>query len=126
MCPVTRWDFDMVNVSVLTDLCGKKELKDWGSVTSPIGNPISRQSGVLLFRNPDGSSEMGLWQCTPGEWRCDIERDEFCHFLAGRARYLSDSGEVIDIRPGTAAAFPRGWVGVCEVLETVRKVYMIG
>ena len=112
-------------VNTLVDLTGDKELVDWGAVELPIGETVSRTSGILLFRNPDGSSEMGLWQCSPGRWRCEIGRDEFCHFLSGRCRYTADDGQVIDILPGTAASFPRGWVGECEVHETVRKVYMI-
>ena len=46
---------------------------DWGDVTQPIGAPVSHTSGLLLFRNEDKSSEMGLWECTPGRWRCEVE-----------------------------------------------------
>jgi uncharacterized cupin superfamily protein len=102
-----------------------RALTDWGPVAVPLGEPVSRTAGLLLFRNPDQSSEMGLWECTPGSWRCEVERDEFCYFLAGRCTYSADSGEVIKIAPGTAAAFPAGWKGDCEVIETVRKVYMV-
>lgn len=98
---------------------------DWGGVAVPIGSPVSQQSGVLTFRRSDGASETGMWQCTPGRWRCDVERDEFCYFLAGEAIYTPDSGEPFTVRAGVAATFPAGWRGECEVTETVRKVYMV-
>ena len=98
---------------------------DWGDVAEPIGAPVSRTSGLILFRNEDRSSEMGVWQCTPGRWRCEVENDEFFHVLAGRAIYTADDGTVTDVAAGMTCAFPTGWKGACEVVETVRKVYMV-
>ncbi len=54
-----------------------------------------------------------------------MTRDELCHFLLGRCTYIHESGEVIEVTPGTVAFFPQGWTGRCRVYETVRKVYMI-
>lgn len=103
----------------------KEALIDWGGVAKPIGAIVSMQCGRLLFRRQDGSSEMGMWECTPGRWRCDVERDEFCYFLTGKAIYTADSGEKTMVSRGMAGAFPAGWRGECEVIETVRKVYMV-
>jgi uncharacterized cupin superfamily protein len=85
----------------------------------------SHTAGILLSREADRRAESGVWTCTPGIWRCGVSRDEFCHFIAGRSTYTHSSGEVIEIEPDTLACFPAGWNGVCEVHETVRKVYMI-
>lgn len=82
-------------------------------------------SGVLLSREPDRRAESGIWVCTPGYWRCEVDRGEYCHFLAGRCTYTADDGEVIEILPDTFAWFGDGWKGTCRVHETVRKVYMI-
>ncbi len=100
------------------------DLKDWGPIPTMLEGR-STTSGTLLHRNADGSSECGIWVCTPGTWSCQVERDEFCHFLEGRCTYLSDAGETIEITPETIAFFPAGWTGTCRVEETVRKVYMI-
>jgi uncharacterized cupin superfamily protein len=100
-------------------------LTDWGPVAAPIGTPVSQTRGVLLDRAPSGFPESGVWECTPGTWRCEVERAEFCHFLVGRATYSHDDGEVIEITPGTTAWFPAGWRGRCTVKATVRKVYAI-
>jgi len=101
------------------------ELVDWGPVAEPLGDPVSRTRGRLLAKGPGGAPEAGYWECTPGTWRCEIARDEFCHFLAGRCVYESDDGERIEIAPGATAFFPAGWRGRCTVIETIAKVYMI-
>ncbi len=101
------------------------DLVDWGPVAKPVGETASRTSGRLLHRNEDGSNETGLWVCTPGVWHCEVERDEFCHFLAGRCVYTDDEGGRLENEGGDAAFFPAGWSGTCEVLETVRKTYLI-
>ncbi len=113
-----------VHTPVLRDVATVAPLKDWGAVAHPIAG-ASRTAGILLSREPDKSAESGIWTCTPGSWRCDVERDEYCHFLQGSSTYIHDSGEVIEIKPDTLAYFPAGWGGRCEVHETVRKIYMI-
>jgi uncharacterized cupin superfamily protein len=108
-------------------LCNPNEVDDvidWGIVPTMIEGE-SRTSGVLLHKGPNGESETGLWICTPGTWECHVTRDEFCHFLEGRCTYTHESGEVIEIATETAAFFPAGWKGTCQVHETVRKVYMV-
>jgi hypothetical protein len=100
------------------------EVVDWGVIPTMIEGE-SRTSGKLLYKGPGGSPESGIWICTPGYWNCEVTADEFCHFLSGRCTYTHESGEVIEIRPDTAAFFPKGWKGTCRVQETIRKVYMI-
>ena len=101
------------------------DLVDWGPVPEPIGKTLSKTSGKLLHRDENGDNETGVWVCTPGRWRCEVGRAEFCHFLSGHALYESDDGVTIEVRGGDAAFFPAGWAGTCEVRETVRKTYMI-
>jgi len=90
----------------------------------------SKSTGRLLYKRPDpavggNSPEAGLWVCTPGKWPLSIPRDEFCHFIAGRATYVRDDGEVIEVRPGTCVHFPADWTGICTVHETIRNAYML-
>jgi len=100
------------------------DLTDWGDQPDMIEGQ-SRSSGVLLWKNADGTSESGLWVCTPGTWRLSMPGDELCHFLSGRATYTSDDGEVIEVSAGTVVHFKQGWAGQCEVHETIRNVYML-
>lgn len=99
-------------------------LADWGFQPDALEG-ASRSSGRLLWKGEGGRPEVGLWVCTPGRWRLTLPADELCHFVAGRAVYRSDDDEVIEIEPGTVVHFPKGWCGECEVLETMRNLYML-
>ncbi|MGI9316445.1 MAG: cupin domain-containing protein [bacterium] len=113
-----------MQVSVMQDPCADRDFDDWGKIPDMISGE-SHTFGKLLHRNADGSSETGIWNCTPGTWHCHVTSDEFCHFLSGRCIYTSDSGDTTEVAPGTIAFFPKGWRGTCAVSDTVRKVYMI-
>jgi uncharacterized protein len=97
------------------------DLADWGM--QPGGQ--SKNTGRLLFKGPDGKPELGLWVCTPGDWTLDIPRDEFCWFIDGDATYRSESGDMIEVKPGTAVHFPAGWKGHCSVRKALRNTYML-
>ena len=97
---------------------------NWGPVPTMVEGS-SHTSGVMLYRRSNGGSEAGIWQCTPGRWKCHVTSDEFCHFLEGHCTYIHESGEVIEIAPDTLAFFPEGWRGICHITETIRKIYMI-
>ncbi len=100
------------------------DLDDWGPVPTMIEG-VSFTSGKVIHKGNDGSSETGIWICTPGYWACHVTADEFCHFILGRCTYKHESGDVIEVSPDTAAFFPSGWRGTCRIYETIRKVYMI-
>ncbi|RJT40205.1 cupin domain-containing protein [Mesorhizobium waimense] len=98
-------------------------LDDWGESASPIaGSP--RASGKILFQHPNGSSECGLWSCTPGTRHITFAADEFCHFLSGRGSYVRDNGEQIPVEAGTLVFFPAGWTGTSIITETLTKAFM--
>jgi len=100
------------------------DLADWG-VQADAVEGVSRNTGRLLFKGPGNSPETGVWVCTPGTWRLSIPRDEFCHFVAGRATYTADDGEVVEVSAGTCVLFPAGWTGQCAVHEAIRNIYML-
>ena len=49
---------------------------DWGTIPTMIEG-VSRVSGRVLSKGPNGESETGLWICTPGKWFCHVKSDEF-------------------------------------------------
>ena len=100
------------------------DLVDWGDQPDSQEGQ-SHSSGRLVHKGPNNQPESGIWVCTPGRWRLSIPRDEFCHFVAGRAVYCSDDGEVIEVEAGTVVMFPGGWTGECTVIETMRNIYML-
>jgi uncharacterized cupin superfamily protein len=108
----------------LTHASTRTELLDWGVQPDAIEG-ASRSTGKLVHKGPNNQPESGIWVCTPGRWRLSIPRDEFCHFVAGRATYRCDDGEVIEVAPETVVMFPAGWTGECTVHETIRNIYML-
>ncbi|RWE28525.1 MULTISPECIES: cupin domain-containing protein [unclassified Mesorhizobium] len=102
----------------------RTDLVDWGVQPDALSG-VSHSTGKLVHKGPNNQPESGIWVCTPGRWRLSIPRDELCHFVAGRATYRSDVGEVIEISRGSVVMFPAGWTGECTVHETMRNVYML-
>ena len=68
---------------------------------------------------------MGTWECEPGKLKLDLPVTEFCHLLKGHWRLTDNEGNITDLKAGDSFAFPRGWKGISEVVETVRKVYTV-
>ncbi len=114
------------SVAVIYDVDQIKteQMIDWGVIPTMIEGK-SLTSGIVLHKGPKGESETGIWVCTPGVWNCHVTSDEFCHFSKGRATYIHESGEVIEIYPDTIAFFPKDWKGICRVQKTIKKTYMI-
>jgi uncharacterized protein len=98
-------------------------LEDWGELRTLDAVP-ARMRGLILSKDADDRPESGIWECDPARRKVTIPRDEFCHFIQGRAVYTHESGEMIIASPGTIIFFPAGWSGLCENEVPVRKIYM--
>ena len=96
-------------------------LEDWGAVGEPVGTPVPTLRGKESREGPD----VGIWECAPGKFRRQVKGAEFMHFLAGRGRFHSDTGQVVEIRAGDAVYFPANTFGTWEVIATLRKTYAI-
>ncbi|MBO3758475.1 DUF861 domain-containing protein [Ciceribacter sp. L1K22] len=98
-------------------------MEDWGESKSAIaGSP--RMSGKILSVKEDGSSECGIWSCTPGERTVTFANDEFCFFLDGEGSYVRDDGEVIPVKKGSVIFFAKGWSGRSIITKTLSKAFM--
>ena len=88
----------------------------------PMGDlPLQTDKGFFQ----EGNFIAGTWECEPGKLQLDLDITEFCHLLKGHWILTSESGQVTEIKAGDSWIFPRGWRGTSEVVETVRKLYMI-
>ncbi len=112
----------MPEISVQHQCATLTDLVDVESFGTPIGD-LPKQTDNSFFA--EGSLTAGTWECEPGKLQLDLEITEFCHLLKGHWVLTSESGQVTEIRAGDSWIFPRGWTGIAEVMETVRKVYMI-
>ncbi len=101
------------------------DLEDWGPrVGADSGDP--RMSGLTFFGSADGPVEVGVWACTPGGWAISDRPDtESVQILAGRARLTDAGGGSTELGPGDVLVLPRGWSGRWDILEPVRKLYVI-
>lgn len=69
----------------------------------------------------------GIWACEPGAWHIAFadDKDEYFHVLAGRLRIADQDGNTKEFGPGDACIIPAGFRGIFEVLEAVRKHYVL-
>ncbi len=73
----------------------------------------------------DGGQSHGLWQMTPGVLR-NVQGPESVAIVAGRAKVtVHPSDEVFEIAAGDTFVIDAGETATWEVLETVRKFYVI-
>lgn len=83
------------------------------------------ETSAISFFQGHGVS-VGIWECTPGGWSITDRKDtETIMLLAGRARITPLDGDPVELEEGDVFVLPRGWSGRWDVLETVRKLYVI-
>jgi len=112
----------MPEISIQKQPLGLTTLIDTESFGVPIGD-VPKQTDAGFFE--EGNLVAGTWECEPGKLQLDLDVTEFCHLLKGHWILTSESGQITELRPGDSWIFPRGWKGTSEVVETVRKVYLI-
>ncbi len=90
-----------------------------------IGAP-ERRTWVLYESGPAGLVA-GIWECEVGRWRIQMDptEHEYMVVLAGRCRLHATDGTFTEAGPGEALVIPAGFAGSFEVLETLRKHFVI-
>ncbi len=95
-------------------------------IPPPVGDlPRPTLRTVEASAAPDGRVETGTWEATPGTFARAIVDAEFCHFLCGRATFVTEEGQRFEFEAGDAAYFPPHTRGVWTIHETLRKTYCI-
>lgn len=70
----------------------------------------------------------GIWTCTPGAWDIAMGpwEEEMFTVLEGRCRLTAaDDGHAVEAGPGESLVIPAGFRGTFEVLQALRKHYLI-
>ena len=90
-----------------------------------IGAP-ERRTWVLYESAPAGLVA-GIWECEVGRWRVQMDptEHEYMVVLQGRARLHAQDGTFTEVGPGEAIVIPAGFAGSFEVLERLRKHFVI-
>lgn len=89
------------------------------------GNPL--RTTVEHFLGANGQRSAGIWACEPGAWRIAFVdgKDEFFCIIEGRIRITDTEGDAAEFGPGEAGVIPSGFNGIFEVVESVRKYYVL-
>ena len=89
------------------------------------GNP--RRETWTLYESTDGQMSTGIWACEVGRWRIVFPpgKDEYFFVLEGWVRLHDRDGGYTDVRAGQGAVIPGGFEGAFEVLEPVRKHFVV-
>ncbi|MBP5985965.1 MAG: DUF861 domain-containing protein [Azonexus sp.] len=89
------------------------------------GNPL--RTTFEHFLSDSGDLSAGIWCCEPGAWNIAFApgKDEFFCVIEGRLRITDADGAAAEFGPGDACVIPGGFNGSFEVLEAVRKHYVV-
>jgi uncharacterized cupin superfamily protein len=89
------------------------------------GNPL--RTTWQHFAAAAGDMTAGVWACEPGAWNIAFPagKDEFFCIIDGRIRITDESGRATLFGPGDAGVIPAGFAGCFEVIEAVRKHYVV-
>lgn len=84
------------------------------------GTPKTAEFGFTTINGV----EVGIWEITRGTVR-DTEKDEAFVVLSGSGTIDFESGEVVQIGPGSLVRLNAGESTVWKIHSTLRKVYVV-
>jgi hypothetical protein len=87
------------------------------------GNP--KNSGHIAIANDEGLTA-GIWECQPGKFVVDdnfASSFEMAHIIEGKVRITRHDGASALYQAGDTIVTPKGFKGVWEVIEPIRKVF---
>jgi uncharacterized cupin superfamily protein len=87
------------------------------------GAPVTRT--WVHYEEPGGKLAAGQWEATIGKWRIEYAEWEYVVMISGRCVVSGDDGSVIHAGPGDCFVIEPGFTGAWEVLETMRKHWVI-
>ena len=89
------------------------------------GNP--QRTTWLHYENASKEFSSGIWASEPGSWRIEFgpNEEEFFSIIEGLARVHDENGEVVEVRAGEALVIPAGFKGQFEVVEPVKKYFVV-
>jgi uncharacterized cupin superfamily protein len=92
--------------------------------TGVSGDPMERSK--TLWKSPDGTVMIGVWECTPGTFTATREGySEVAHITRGKFSLTTPDGVTTEHGPDDLVVTNEGWRGTWVITETVRKVWVI-
>ncbi|QLG87372.1 DUF861 domain-containing protein [Chitinibacter bivalviorum] len=89
------------------------------------GNP--NRTTWTHYTSNDQMLSCGIWACKVGSWniRFASDKEEFFCVISGKVRLVDEQEQGVIVSAGEAAVIPAGFVGRFEVLEAVRKYFVV-
>lgn len=87
------------------------------------GAPATRT--WVQYDNQAEKLSAGIWEATPGKWRIAYTEWEHVRVLSGRCTLIGDDGAQLSAGPGDSFVIEPGFTGTWEVLEAMRKQWVI-
>jgi uncharacterized cupin superfamily protein len=87
------------------------------------GAPVTRT--WVHYEDPETKLAAGIWEATRGKWRITYSEWEYVVMISGRCIVTGDDGTKIQAGPGDAFVIEPGFSGTWDVLETMRKHWVI-
>jgi len=87
--------------------------------------PGQQERDHVLWTSEDGVVTVGVWEAGVGSFTA--VRDGFhesCHVISGEVNITDDTGEH-RLGPGSVFVMPDGWSGRWDVIQPVRKSYVV-
>jgi uncharacterized cupin superfamily protein len=95
-----------------------------GLEQAPFESDIPQMGLNLLYQDPTGKFQAGIWDCTPMKRVAStIERSELMYILAGRGTITNADGVVFEFNAGDTFLVPVGMGYQWESTEYVRKLF---
>ena len=102
-----------------------QHLESRGPVGIPLSTPVCQLKGAKYQIPGKETTDTGIWECSPGRYRRQVVAGEVMHILSGRCTFTPDEGEKFEIAAGDTVFMSPKTVGVWDIHETVRKVYVL-
>lgn len=83
------------------------------------GTPEAR--GTKLTTSNDRTSNVVVWECTPGSFKWDYCQDETAVIMSGEAFITTEDGSERQLRPGDLVFFPAGSSCTWRITAQIRK-----
>lgn len=113
-----------MNIQIINNAIAT-ELADSGPVGVPLSEPACTTSGIGFAKPDSGDLRAGVWACSAGSFRRQVESGEVMHILAGAGSFATDDGVQYDFQAGDTLYFPPNTHGVWRICEAIRKVYVM-
>ena len=102
------------------------KLEDWGPQPAPVdAPPLSMIRGIEVLKGVYGPIKSGIWECSVGKWRRQIQEAEFAYFMEGDVTFTPDGGTPMEIKAGDTVWFPPHTNGIWDIKKTARKTYIL-